>query len=132
AYAIKVGVGKGPDWMMFQHDYTRSNCVCNPSPDATVNEAKNPDLKAVGYPNPFSNYVTFNVSLERSSELSVIVYNMQGIAVKTFTDEKVSAGNYEFTWNGKSDNGSNLPDGVYYCKMVADKNTTVKKIVLVR
>ena len=131
AYAIKVGVGKGPDWTMFQHDYTRSNCVCNPSPNA-INEVKNSSLTAREYPNPFSNYVTFNVHLDKSSELSVIVYNMQGVAVKTFTNKRLPEGNYEFTWNGTGDSGNKLADGVYYCKMIADKNMTVKKLVLSR
>jgi outer membrane protein assembly factor BamB len=131
AYAIKVGVGKGPDWMMFQHDYTRSNCVCNPSPDG-INEVKPESLQAADYPNPFSNRITFNVSLDKGSELSVIVYNMEGIAVKTFANQRLPAGNYEFTWNGTNDNGNYLADGVYYCKLVAEKNMTVKKIVLVK
>lgn len=131
AYAIKVGIGKGPDWTMFQHDPSRSNCVCNSSATA-INEVKKPSLNATDYPNPFSNYVTFNINLNTSSELSVIIYNMQGIAVKTFTNKKVSAGNYTFTWNGMGDAGNTLANGVYYCKLVADKNMTVKKIVLVR
>ena len=131
AYAIKIGVGKGPDWTMFQHDYTRSNCVCNVTAGA-IKEEDFPNLKATGYPNPFSNNITFNVALNKSSELSVIVYNMQGVAVKTFANQKLPPGNYQFTWNGTDDYGHLLPNGAYNCRLVADKNMTVKKITLVR
>lgn len=132
AYAIKVGIGHGPDWAMFQHDYTRSNCVCNPSPYNTVGEINKSTLKVNDYPNPFSDNIIFNVNLENNLYVSEIVYNSQGIAVKTLANEKLDAGNYQFIWNGKDDNGNNLPGGVYYCRILAGKNSAVRKIVLIR
>jgi len=132
AYAIKVGLGKGPDWAMFQHDYARSNCVCNPSPYTGVNELNKSAFGITDYPNPFSEQIIFNLSLDKSMNVSEIVYNSEGAAVKTFANGKLEAGNYQFTWNGRDDNGNPLAGGIYYCRISSATNMAVKKIVLIR
>jgi outer membrane protein assembly factor BamB len=131
AYAIKVGKGTGPDWLMFQHDYTRSNCVCNPSP-AAVNEVKESSISVKDYPNPFSQKITINIALEKADHVSVIIYNMEGMPVRTFANADLHPGSYQYIWNGESEGGANLPDGVYYCRITAGNDITVKKIVLIR
>src|SRR6185312_16335626 len=114
AYALKVGPGKGPDWSMFQHDYTRSNCVCNPSPFTGITEKSNPQVKVSDYPNPFSQIVNFNITLDKSLMISVVIYDELGKEVKTFANKMLEQGNYQFTWNGTDDTGNKLPQGVYY------------------
>jgi len=130
AYALQIGPGK-TSWTMFQHDYTRSNCVCNPAPNA-VNELSTKSEEVKAYPNPFTDYVTFNITLTETLPVSVIVYSAQGIPVRTFADKKLVAGNYQFTWNGESDAGSKLAPGVYYCRIVTGNKATVRKVVLTK
>jgi outer membrane protein assembly factor BamB len=131
AYAIKVGKQEGKDWVMFQHDYTRSNCVCNPSPGA-VNEQTRPALNVKDYPNPFTENIYFNLSLENATAVSIKIYNDAGALVKTFADKKMETGNYQFAWSGQNESGAKLAAGVYYCKIIAGNSTTTKKIVLVK
>jgi len=131
AYAIKVGLKSGKSWAMFQHDYTRSNCVCNPTP-AGVNDVVKPSLAVKSYPNPFTQNVYFNLSLDKAADVSVMLYNDAGVLVRTLTNKKTEAGNYQFSWNGKNDNGTALPAGVYFCKIAAGSFVTTKKVVLVK
>lgn len=131
AYAIKVGLGTGPDWTMFQHDYTRSNCVCNPNP-ASVSHITQPSLNVKDYPNPFSESIYFNLALESSTQVSLIIYDEAGKVVKTFAGKRLDAGNYQFKWNGQSDAGSLLPAGIYFCRITAGTCITTKKVVLTR
>ena len=132
AYAIKAGKGHGPDWTMFQHDVTRSNCLCTNNAVTSIPEVAPAGLAVSGYPNPFSQNVNFNISLTGSAEVAVVVFNMQGETVKTFSNKELSEGNYQFTWNGTSDSGTVLSSGIYYCQVTAGKICTTKKLVLVR
>jgi outer membrane protein assembly factor BamB len=132
AYAVKIGVGKGPDWKMFQHDYTRSNCVCNPSPAGLKEIKKEDGLQVNNYPNPFTENITFNISLQQPAYVSVVIYNTEGMPVKTFAENKLPSGNYQYNWNGKNETGSSFPAGVYYCRILAGNYTTVKKIILTK
>jgi len=60
------------------------------------------------------------------------VYNLQGEVVKTFSDETLNEGNYQYTWQGKDNNGNDLPDGIYFFRITSGKFSSVKKIVLMR
>jgi outer membrane protein assembly factor BamB len=131
AYALKIGVGTGPDWGMFQHDYTRSNCVCNLSPFTGFTEVNTPQIKVNDYPNPFSQTVNFNITLDRSLFVSVIIYDELGKAVKTFSNKTIAQGNYQFTWNGTDNSGNIVPQGVYYCRILAGNTSVTKKLVFI-
>ena len=131
-YGIKIGKSAGPTWAMYQHDYTRSNCICNPAPQVNVNEEQFSAMNVDDYPNPFSENIRFNISLASSTNFSAVVYNMQGIAVKTFPNQQHDSGNYQFTWEGKNDAGDDLPAGIYFFKVTSGNFSSVKKIVLVR
>ena len=132
AYAVKVGLGHGPDWSMFQHDYTRSNCVCNPSPYNGVGTITKSSMRVVDYPNPFSDNIIFNITLSEDMEVSEQIFNAQGKSVKSFINGKLPQGNHQFIWNGKDDEGNNLAGGIYFCQIIAGNRNIVKKIVLLR
>ena len=132
AYAIKVGIGKGPDWTMFQHDQYRSNCLCTPKSIPTGNEQLPTAAEVKAFPNPFAQDVYFNVSLTSTSHLSAIIYNEQGVAVKTLSAAEQQAGDYNYTWNGTDASGHELSAGLYFCKISAGHSFVIKKIVLIR
>jgi hypothetical protein len=66
------------------------------------------------YPNPFNPVTTLNYALPVDSEVSIIVYNLQGREVKTLVNTKMDAGYYSVTFDGK-----NLSSGMYFVKMLA-------------
>ena len=52
AYMISAGTGKGPDWLMFQHDVRRQSSLCE-STTIVSEESNKPDsLLICVYPNP--------------------------------------------------------------------------------
>ena len=131
AYALKIGIGSGSDWTMFQHDITRSNCTCNATP-AGIASITAPSLDINYYPNPFSQNIYFNLSLDKPEDVEAIIYNSEGVAVKTFSSKKLLIGNNQFIWNGTNDSGAKLGSGIYFCKIIAGKISTVKKLVLLK
>lgn len=125
AYAIQAGVGNGPDWTMFQHDLARGNCVCPDSASSSVPPLDASVFSASAFPNPFSESVFFNVFLEKNMMLTAVVYDQQGNQVAQLTRGLASAGPHQFSWQGGA-----LPDGVYYCRVVAGDRAVIKKLVL--
>ena len=79
------------------------------------------------YPNPFNPSTTISFSLPSSSETSLKIYNILGKEVRTLVSEKLSAGNYDVTFNA-----SDLTSGVYFYKLQAGNMVETKKLMLVK
>jgi hypothetical protein len=84
-------------------------------------------------PNPFSDKTTIHFTLLYNSPVSVNIFNTNGQLVKTLIrDQDLSAGNHSFIWEGKSDNGKDVPSGIYFYKLIAGKSTFSSKLVFFR
>ena len=71
------------------------------------------------YPNPFKTYTTFSYYIPEESYVKLSVYNQMGMQVATLINEKKTAGENIFVWNGTDDNGSVLSDGIYFYRIEA-------------
>ncbi len=81
-------------------------------------------------PNPIYSSTKVKYVLEKSSSVSLNIYNASGQCVRTLVNSKKNPGVYEVNWNGK-DNGNNmLPQGIYFLRMQVGNYTATKKIVL--
>ena len=79
------------------------------------------------YPNPFNPVTTIRYSLEKTSDISINVYNLNGKLVETLYTGNKPAGEYSITWNA-----SNLASGVYFYKLVSGSNIVTKKMMLIK
>ncbi len=85
------------------------------------------------YPNPFNPETTIEFYLPQREEVQLKIYNLLGQEVRTLLEkQEKAAGNYQFTWDGKSDLGKELPSGVYLIRMKINNNLKTRKMVLVR
>lgn len=90
--------------------------------DANGNEVFKTKLKT--YPNPTSDNTTLTFNLSETSNVTVKVYNISGVLVKTITNKNVGAGAQTLKIDG-----SDLQRGTYIVKFIAGKqNETVKFI----
>lgn len=69
-------------------------------------------------PNPFSNATNITFSLPQNDEVKLEIYDVLMKEVKTFSGF-FNAGTHQLQWNGENNNGTALPNGTYYVKMVA-------------
>jgi FlgD Ig-like domain len=85
-------------------------------------------------PNPFnpSTTIFYTISDDRGIDVSLEVYNLRGQLIKVLVDRVHSSGEYRVTWDGKSDRGAEVSSGVYFYRLKAGANTTVKKMVVLR
>ena len=87
-----------------------------------------PDSKNVNdvisiFPNPMKNYATFEFYLNEPSDILISIYSIHGTRIREFHLKEQSAGSHSVNWNGLSDGGSLLADGVYICRFVIDNSS---------
>lgn len=79
------------------------------------------------YPNPFNPVTTIRYSLDKSSDISIKVYNIAGQLVETLFTGNKPAGKYSITWNA-----SHLASGIYFYKLVSASNVLTRKMMLIK
>jgi len=79
------------------------------------------------YPNPFNPVTHLEFEISNPGFVSLKVYDMLGKEIKTLVNENKTAGRYAVEFDG-----SNLPSGIYYYKMVAGKFSNTKDMVLLK
>ena len=79
------------------------------------------------YPNPFNPITIIEFSILKSEFVTIKVYNILGQEVSTLVSDKLTSGNYKYTWDA-----SGFVSGVYYYKLETKSFTQSKKLVLIR
>ena len=94
----------------------------------------NDSLSLSAYPNPFNSQVNIRINLPASlitENVTFRIYNILGEVVKTFREDPVKLQNYEFTWDGRNDDGSSAASGIYFFVVTtAEKNYSVKLLLM--
>jgi len=84
------------------------------------------NLKMVAFPNPATDNVTIQISLDNSSAISLNVYDLTGRKIVNLSDEEnMSIGTHSFNWNT-----SGMESGIYFYKLTQGGNSFTNKIVV--
>jgi hypothetical protein len=81
-------------------------------------------------PNPFGAETHFAVGLARAADLVVGIYDLAGRRVATLFKGRAAAGTREFTWRRTRDDGSLVPSGMYFYRIVSGRETTGGKVLV--
>jgi len=84
------------------------------------------------YPNPFNSSAKIQFSLPSGGSATVVIYDLLGAKVATLIDRDIQQGDYSVTWNAKTDEGEDVPSGVYFCKLQSGDERATQKITLLR
>ncbi len=79
------------------------------------------------FPNPFNPVTDIRYSLNVNSFVSLKVFDILGKEVSELVKEKQTVGKYAVKFEG-----SNLPSGIYFYRIEADKFNSTKKMLLVK
>jgi hypothetical protein len=123
-YAISLGTGKGPDWLMFQHDIHRSSSLCNDELTSTESFSYKDQNEFFAYPNPFSNEVSFIAD----SPGLIIISDLSGRKLKEIIIDGASIHNAIY-WYGTDACGNNLAPGVYFAFFKGNNSEIALKLV---
>ncbi|OPX17558.1 hypothetical protein BXT86_05865, partial [candidate division WOR-3 bacterium 4484_100] len=93
---------------------------------------KKPEIGFALFPNPGLRGITIEYFIDVLSRVELVVYDVSGKRVKTLIDKKVGAGKYKKSWDGRDEKENLVPAGVYFVRLFTDKETWVKKVVLIK
>ncbi|MCB5230764.1 MAG: chitobiase/beta-hexosaminidase C-terminal domain-containing protein [Candidatus Cloacimonas sp.] len=94
------------------------------------------------YPNPFSFhsatgtknsslFIEYN-SIDNTTPSSLIIYNIKGELVKQFDLTAQRASELSHQWDFRDDNGGELPNGIYFIRLLTNKKSLLKKVILLK
>jgi len=84
---------------------------------------------APAWPNPARGSARLNFSLDKSSQVSLSVYNLAGQKVATVASGSYPAGKHQVVWRGRDAKGNSVPGGVYLYRIQAGDRTATGKLV---
>lgn len=70
------------------------------------------------YPNPFNPVTNINYSIPKSSNVTLIIYDILGNEIRSLVNNvKQNAGSYNIEWDGTSNSGIGVSSGVYFYRI---------------
>jgi len=84
------------------------------------------------YPNPFNPSTNIRYQLPVASHVTLTIFNTAGQEVARLVNGVQPPGTYTVSWQGKTPEGKPVASGIYFCKMVTEGFTEVRKMLLVR
>lgn len=85
------------------------------------------------YPNPFNPSTTISFDLSYPQNISLVIYDILGKEIFRLVDNKYySSGSYKITWDGKENSGSRAPNGIYFYRLITDKQSLTKSMILLK
>ncbi|OVE80480.1 hypothetical protein BVY01_00245, partial [bacterium I07] len=85
------------------------------------------------YPNPFNPETTIQFNIQKSSPVSLAIYDISGSLIKTLSlNRKWDAGTHALTWNGMDENNRPVASGVYLYRIQIDTFTQTKRCLLLK
>ncbi|MEO8665104.1 MAG: T9SS type A sorting domain-containing protein [Ignavibacteria bacterium] len=79
------------------------------------------------FPNPFNPSTEIKYEMRAPNFVSLIIFDVTGKEVAKLVNEKQIAGEYTVRFDG-----SNLPSGIYFYKIIVGKNVASKKMMLIK
>jgi hypothetical protein len=84
-------------------------------------------------PNPFNATATITYDLNRTAEVTVGIYDIRGALVTILVSRSVELpGHYEVNWRGADEHGYASASGVYYCRISANSETQVGRLMMIK
>lgn len=82
------------------------------------------------FPNPFNSSTTIRFSIPKYELVTIRIFNINGILVRTLINDYLSPGDNQVIWDGKNINGIQTSSGYYYCVIYTSKKLILSKPML--
>ncbi|MCL4549473.1 MAG: fibronectin type III domain-containing protein [Bacteroidetes bacterium] len=79
------------------------------------------------YPNPFNPTTTINYSVPKNCFVTIKIYDVLGLEIKTLVNSEKSIGIYSIEFNSEG-----ISSGIYFCRMQAGDFIDTKKLILLK
>lgn len=92
-------------------------------------DLSDPDIRAEAYPNPFSEQITVRFIQPEEGQAQVRIFNLHGQLIRTLFDGELDKGQHAMVWNGRSDSGRLVHQGLFMVQVVNPSGELQIKIV---
>ncbi|RKY55553.1 MAG: glycoside hydrolase family 32 protein [Candidatus Neomarinimicrobiota bacterium] len=82
------------------------------------------------YPNPFNPTTRIQFFLPLSQHVSLTIYNLLGMPIRTLLDQKMQSGMHIVRWDGTNKFGQKVSSGVYLYRLHSSKDVKIGKMLL--
>lgn len=120
------------DWV-FHLVYRQVNCLSDV--DDREHTVSNVPLQPVlndCYPNPFNPQTLISFEMPAAGNARLEIFAMDGKKVTTLVEGEMGAGRHEKVWNGRNDNGTTVPSGIYFYRFSTGDFSESKRMVLLK
>ncbi len=83
------------------------------------------------YPNPFNPQTTIRYDVPHETDVSIVIYDLQGRRVRTLVDEQKS-GSHKVIWDGTNSAGGKVASGLYLYHIKAGDFSETHKVTLLK
>ena len=87
---------------------------------------------SANYPNPFNPSTMFTISIPNPSNVSAVVFDLKGRRIATLLKAEMESGVYDFTWQGRNNDGNLVSSGVYILRVDAENFHHNQKMIFIR
>jgi hypothetical protein len=84
------------------------------------------------YPNPFNPSTTIEYSVPSLGIVTLEVFNITGQKVHTLFSGQLPAGVYSIVWEGKNENGTPAPSGIYFSRLTMGEMVSTYRMLLLK
>ena len=88
-----------------------------------------PNFQLQNYPNPFNptTTISFELNLNDTDNIKLIIYNLKGQKVKSFPVHQFTNSQvHQITWNGTDNNNKPVSSGIYFYQLKVDEKPVTK------
>lgn len=84
------------------------------------------------FPNPFNPETTIHYQIPKATEVEITIFNLRGQKIRTLVKQNQPAGFYSVQWDGTSETGQQVANGVYLYKLKAGDFIQTRKMLLLK
>lgn len=96
-------------------------------------DAGGDDFALVSSPNPFNPLTTIRFQLPYGEhEVALTIVDANGRLVRSLVQQRLSAGAYEYRWDGRDETNQRAASGVYFARLEAGAQSSNYKLILAR
>ncbi|MBM3287071.1 MAG: T9SS type A sorting domain-containing protein [Candidatus Eisenbacteria bacterium] len=83
-------------------------------------------------PNPFRGMLDLIYAIPRPSDVTLQIHDLSGRTVRTLIDGPIPEGSQTATWDGRDEDGRQMPSGIYLCTLTSGQQRRSLKLTLLR
>jgi flagellar hook assembly protein FlgD len=107
-------------------------CEPNPCVSGVEDAAQVTSLHLSATPNPSTGQVVIRYTLPKPMAVTIEVFDAAGALVRRLEEGQRQAGAFSTPWDGRDDNGRQLPTGVYFTRIMTGQGSAMGRAVIAR